>query len=211
MRKSCQRIVSPSSLRALLRRDSTFERILDDFGPPPDWRRAPGFSTLCQIIIEQQVSLDSAAACYRRLRQGLGDVTPKKIERCDEQQLKLFGLSKQKARYLKALAQAVTGRQIDLQRLDSLPSDVVYQQLTAITGIGPWTASIYLMFCLRAPDIFPLGDVAAINTVQALWGVRDQQDLVDLTYRWKPYRSLATFCCWHHYLQSRNRSPPYDA
>jgi len=78
-------------------------------------------------------------------------------------------------------------------------------ELIQIQGIGDWTIDVYLMFCLQSPDIFPIGDIALVNTLKELYGCNDKTEMLVLAENWKPYRSMATYFLWHHYLQKRNR------
>jgi DNA-3-methyladenine glycosylase II len=115
-------------------------------------------------------------------------------------------ISRQKAKYLRALSTAILDVDIDLDELPKLEETEIRKQLTSIKGIGEWTTDIYLMFCLQAKDIFPLGDIAQVTTIKELYGTNSKQEIIELTEKWKLYRSLAVYFLWHYYLKKRNRN-----
>jgi len=96
-------------------------------------------------------------------------------------------------------------RQLDLDRLPELPVPDVRSQLIKVKGIGDWTTDIYLMFCLQAKDVFPIGDDAVVNTIKELTDAVSKEEILEHSHRWKPYRSLATYFLWHYYLSKRKR------
>jgi DNA-3-methyladenine glycosylase II len=198
-------IVNEKDIKALIRRDKLFARILKQYGPPPDWSREPGFISLSKIILEQQVSLASANAHYQKLHAYLGEFSPSNILKLTGDEMRSCQISRQKAKYLRELSTAIINNEIDLLKLAGLNEQEIRTQLTAIKGIGHWTTDIYLMFCLQAKDIFPIGDVAVVNTVKELSGAQTLEDICKLAEHWKPLRSLAVFFFWHYYLKKRNR------
>ncbi|MBC7891112.1 MAG: DNA-3-methyladenine glycosylase 2 family protein [Sphingobacteriaceae bacterium] len=190
----------------LASQDKDFARILEQHGYPPLWSRKPGFATLLHIILEQQVSLASAKAAFEKLRERLGEVTPAAFLSLSDEELKTCFFSRQKTRYGRALAEAVTSGSLDLERLTLQPDDAVRANLTRLPGIGTWTADIYLMLALHHPDLFPLGDLAAVNALKSLKQLpRDtpREALAELAATYRPYRSVATFLLWHFYLCER--------
>lgn len=198
-----------AAARSLTGSDSDLARLVDDHGLPEFWQRAPGFSTLVLLILEQQVSLASAWAVYERLRAGLGDVTPTSVHSSSDGRLRTFGLTRQKARYVTSLAEAVGGGRLDLDRLPGLPDEEVRHILTSFTGIGPWTADVYLLACLRRPDIWPVGDRAlqvAVRETLTLPAVPDASALARIGERWAPWRAVAARLLWHGYLARRDRT-----
>jgi DNA-3-methyladenine glycosylase II len=198
-------IVNPKDTKRLLKTDKIFARIHKQYGPPPNWTRPQGFITLSKIILEQQVSLASAAAHFIKLESFLPEFSPTHILQLSDEEMRRCQISRQKTAYLRALSNAILQDDIDLSKLSSLDEAEVRKQLTAIKGIGHWTADIYLMFCLQAKDIFPAGDIAVINTVKELSGAKTKEEIIQLAEKWKPYRSLATYYLWHYYLRKRNR------
>ncbi|MEE8444726.1 MAG: DNA-3-methyladenine glycosylase 2 family protein [Alphaproteobacteria bacterium] len=190
----------------LVASDRDLARVVDQFGPPVPRRRKQGFATLMLLILEQQVSLASARATYRRLEERLGGaLEPDRFLALDDAALKGAGLSRQKARYGRALAGAVADGGLRLGTLARLDDDGVRARLTAITGIGAWTADVYLMMALRRPDIWPVGDLAlavAVEKVKRLPARPDQATLVALGEAWRPWRAVAARILWHYYLNT---------
>jgi DNA-3-methyladenine glycosylase II len=188
-----------------VKRDKVFATIYKQYGAPPDWSREPGFVSLSMIILEQQVSLASARAHFEKLAANLGEFSPANILKLTDEEMRACQISRQKAKYLRALSTAIIGEELDLMRLSGFNEPEIRTQLTSIKGIGHWTTDIYLMFCLQAKDIFPIGDIAVVNTVRELWGLKTSEEILVLAEKWKPQRSLAAYFCWHHYLKIRNR------
>src|ERR1035437_770055 len=161
-------IVNQPDITRLFKADGIFVTIHDLYGEPPNWNRPQGFTTLARIILEQQVSLQSANAHFTKLNSALSSFTPQEILQLSDTEMRQCQISRQKATYLRALSAAVLDRKIDLEGLSDLPVADIRDQLTSIKGIGHWTADIYLMFCLQAKDIFPIGDIAVVKTIMEL-------------------------------------------
>jgi DNA-3-methyladenine glycosylase II len=196
------------AVRELATRDPDLAGIVDRFGPPPMWGRPAGFTTLVHIVLEQQVSLASAQAAFDRLRDGVDALTPDRFLALDDAQLLAFGFSRQKTRYVRNLARAVASGALDLEGLARLPDEDVHRALVALTGVGPWTASIYLLMVLRRPDVWPATDMAlaaAVAEVKGLEGRLDPDQMQALAARWRPWRSVAARLFWHDYLSRRGR------
>jgi DNA-3-methyladenine glycosylase II len=189
-----------------MKKDVLFSDIYKQFGPPPNWVRPQGFVSLVKIILEQQISLASANAHFNKLNGYLPDLTPIEILKLSDEELRTCQISRQKSRYLRALSQAVLNDELDLMELNNLPEQEVRNQLIKIKGIGNWTADIYLMFCLQAKDIFPIGDIAVVNATKDLTDAQTKEDIINLAENWKPLRSLASYFLWHYYLKKRGRS-----
>ncbi len=198
-------IVNQKDINRLLKTDRLFESIHERFGPPPDWTRPRGFISLSRIILEQNVSLASAYAHFLKLEGYLSEFTPASILRLSDEEMRYCHISRQKATYLRALSTAITAKSIELETLPGLNEPEVRKKLTAIKGIGDWTADIYLMFCLQSRDIFPIGDIAIVNTVKELTDARTKEEIVSLAGKWKPLRSLGTYFLWHYYLSKRKK------
>jgi DNA-3-methyladenine glycosylase II len=194
------------AVAALVASDRDLARVVDQFGPPVTHRRKQGFATLMLLILEQQVSLASARATYGRLEVLLeGRLDPDRLLALDDAALRGAGLSRQKMRYGRALAVAVTNGGLKLDRLARLDDDAVRARLTAITGIGAWTADVYLMTALRRPDVWPIGDLAlavAAEKVKRLPARPDPLALVALGEAWRPWRAVAARILWHYYLNT---------
>ncbi len=198
-------IVNRQDTEHLLKIDDIFGKIYNLYGAPPDWQRPEGFVSLVHIILEQQVSLQSAKAHFDRLNAYLPAFTPAEMKKLTDSEMRQCQVSRQKAVYLRALSSAIDDGSLNLQDLRHLPGDEVRRQLKSVKGIGDWTASIYLMFCLQDKDIFPWGDIAVINTVKELTPARSHEEIAVRANRWKPYRSLASYFLWHYYLRKRGR------
>lgn len=201
------KIVKPEVIDYLCATDPIFQQINLLCGPPPEWERSQGFETLCRIILEQQVSLESARAAYLKLKSNAREFTPSSILKLTDEQMRSSYVSRQKTKYLRALASAVEVEKLDLAKLSDLDPVTVEERLTSVTGIGTWTAAIYMMFCLKSPDLFPDGDIALINSVKELKGVSTKDEAVAASAIWQPYRTCASYFLWHYYLKKRGRQP----
>jgi DNA-3-methyladenine glycosylase II len=197
------------TVSALTADDSDLAALVAAHGIPPLWLRPPGFASLVLFILEQQVSLASAAAAYRKVLDRVGTMAPGLVLATTPEELRLDGVSRQKDRYLRALSAAVVSGALDLAGLADLPDDDVRRALVTLPGIGRWTADVYLLACLGRPDLWPVGDralqVAAAEALH-LEVVPDQSGLELLGERWRPHRSTAARLLWHGYLVRRGRS-----
>lgn len=193
----------------LVERDPSIARQIEAHGFPLLWTRPAGFSTLVLLILEQQVSLASAAATYRKILARLGEMTPDRVLATSVEDLRADGVSRQKDRYLRVLATALGDGTLDLASLDGLDDLAARRHLTALPGIGPWTADAYLLACLGRPDVWPVGDralqVAAAEALD-LPDVPDQAELERIGERWRPLRAVAAQVLWHGYLERRGRT-----
>jgi DNA-3-methyladenine glycosylase II len=187
----------------LAERDRDLARILRTDGVPPLWARPPGFGTLLRIILEQQVSLASARAAYRRLVAGVRPLTPRRLRALGSARVRRLGITRQKAAYCVNLSHAVCSGGLDLRALRTLDDDAARSHLVRIKGIGPWTADIYLLMAVRRPDIWPVGDVAlakAVRTVKHLRRLPSPARLSEIAEAWRPFRAVAARMLWQHYL-----------
>jgi len=182
-------------------------RLLAQVGYPPLWQREARFSTLVHIILEQQVSLASAQAAFDRLVLALDShVEPEPFLSLSDEALRAVGFSRQKARYGRCLATAFLDGTVDIGRLARSTDDEVRAELTAVKGIGNWTADVYLMMCLGRGNLWPVGDRAlavAVKEVQKLATVPKQEELLALGEVYRPWRTAVAFLYWHYYLQTR--------
>ncbi|MGC4002710.1 MAG: DNA-3-methyladenine glycosylase 2 family protein [Pirellulales bacterium] len=186
-------------------RDAELRAILRTHGYPPLWTRPNTFETLVHIILEQQVSLASAKAALEKLRERIESITPERVLALTDDDLRACYFSRQKTGYVRALATELQTGALDLARLKKLPDDRVRARLIALKGIGHWTIDIYLIFVLHRTDIFPSGDLAAVNAlrrVKRLPAGTSRNALLVLTAAWSPYRTLATMLLWHDYLST---------
>jgi DNA-3-methyladenine glycosylase II len=197
------------ALDELAARDPTLAASIRRYGPPPMWSRPPGFATLLQIVLEQQVSLASARAAYERLVLAANPLTPARLLELTDAELLAIGFSRQKARYGRALATALEDGSLDLDAVARLPDDQAHDALVALPGIGPWTATTYLLMALGRPDVWPSGDVAlqaAAAEVLELDTRPSAAALNEIGEAWRPWRSVAARVLWHDYLQRRGRA-----
>ena len=173
-------------------------------GVPPRWSREPGFVSLTHIILEQQVSLASARAAFDRLGERLGGtITPDGFLSLDDVALRQIGFSRQKAGYVRGLAAALADGAVDLGAIGGLPDQEAHDELVAIRGVGPWTASVYLMFALDRSDVWPPGDRAlhvSMGRVFALSAAPATDAATQMAQEWRPWRSAAARLLWHEYL-----------
>jgi DNA-3-methyladenine glycosylase II len=195
-----------SAVRVLALGDRRLAKLVARHGVPPLWGRRPGFATLLRIILEQQVSLASARAIYRRLGMAVERVTPADILALGVARLQGLGLTRQKASYACGLATQVLQGQLALDKLGRYDDDEAREQLMRVRGIGPWTASIYLLMALRRPDIWPPGDLAlhkALGRLDGATGLPSSSEAEQLAMRWRPLRAVAARILWHAYLAER--------
>ncbi len=203
---------SPSTFtkacKALSAKHESIRTIVDTYGIPPLYSRPFGFDTLVQIILEQQVSLASGRAVFNRLQSYLGALTPGGLLQMDKDQLRACSVSRQKAGYLHHLSETVASGKLNLDNVQDADDDEVRKLLMQVKGIGPWTADVVLMLCLQRHDVFPIGDVALVNSVRHIHGKEDWPiaDILLYSQAYAPYRTAAAYCYWHAYIQRKNIS-----
>jgi DNA-3-methyladenine glycosylase II len=194
--------------RKLSEGDADLAAVLEKYGMPPLWTREPGFPTLVYIILEQQVSLASARALYQRVQDVIRPFTPARFLKLSPGEMRRLGFSRQKAHYTRLLAEAIHRKQFALHKLHEFEDQVAREQLTALKGVGPWTADIYLLSALRRPDIWPVGDLALTTAVQEVKRLRKRpspQKLETMSTPWRPWRAVAARLFWHAYLCKRGQ------
>ncbi|WP_297771907.1 DNA-3-methyladenine glycosylase [uncultured Roseovarius sp.] len=172
-------------------------------GPLPLRRNPDGFSRLLSAIVSQQVSVASANAIWGRLETA-GFTRPEAVLRVSDEELRAVGLSRQKARYARALAEA----DIDYAALRSAPDAEVVETLTQVSGIGVWTAEIYAMFSLGRADVFAPGDLALQEATRLLYELEDrpkERALRQMAEAWSPWRSVAARLLWAYYRVAKDR------
>lgn len=183
--------------------DRDLAHILETYGYPPMWTRSNSFETLVHIILEQQVSLASALATLNKLKQYKGEITPHNMLSLNDEEMRTCYVSRQKAGYIRGLAHAINNETIDLAALAALPDEQVRTELIQLKGIGNWTIDVYLMFALQRADLFPIGDLAAVNALKRLkqldQGI-DRTSILRISASWQPFRSVASMILWHYYL-----------
>lgn len=199
----------PQVCKGLSKLDEDLALVLDRHGVPPLWDRPQGFATLIHIILEQQVSLASAKACFDKLVARLGELTPETLLTLDDAEMKAVGFSRQKASYARHLAEAVLEGRFDFERVHSLPDGDAKHELMQLKGVGQWTADIYLLMVMLRADIMPRGDLALHIAWQKLTGSPQRpgsDEFIEIAERWRPHRSVAARLLWHFYLSERNNA-----
>jgi DNA-3-methyladenine glycosylase II len=187
--------------------DLIFKNILLQHSYPPMWTRPASFATLIHIVLEQQVSLASARAAFNKLKEKIGQVTPVSLLKLSDEELRACYFSRQKTVYARHLAEAFLSKKIQLNKLTTSHDDIVRGILKQVKGIGDWTADVYLLFALQRTDVFPIGDLAMVNAlkeVKQLPAKTPKEDILLLAEPWRPYRSIAVYLLWHHYIKTRN-------
>jgi DNA-3-methyladenine glycosylase II len=189
-------------------KDADLKQIVDSYGYPPFWNREPSFETLLHFILEQQVSLASAKAALEKLRSLIGPVTPEHLLSLSDAQLRACYFSRQKTSYARSLATAVADQKLVIEELANLSDEVIRQKLKQIKGIGHWTVDVFLLMSLHHLDVFPLGDVAILNStrhVKNLDPTAGKVEIATIAETWKPYRSIAAYLLWHAYLSKKGK------
>ena len=178
-------------------------------GPPPLRRREPGFAGLAAIIVSQQVSVASASAIFGRLEARVAPLEAARLAAATDEDLRGCGLSAPKIRALRAVAEAIAEGRLDLEGLSALDAEDAHRALVAVKGIGPWTADIFLLFCLGHPDAFPAGDLALQEAAKLALALKTRPDaarLERIAERWRPWRGVAARMLWAYYRAVKTRS-----
>ena len=201
-----------TATQALIELDPRLANILAIAGPPPLRRREGGFAGLASIVVSQQLSTASAAAIWGRLTAMLDPLDAAAFLRVRAPRLKRAGLSAAKIRTLKAIASALKSGTFDLAALVDRPADEAHAALTALHGIGPWTADIYLLFCLGHPDAWPAGDLALQEAMRLGFGLKTRpsaKEMIALAEAWRPWRGVAAKLLWAYYraIKGRDAAP----
>ena len=192
--------------KKLSRKDPDLAAIIKNHGYPPMWTRPASFQSLILFILEQQVSLASAYAAFKKLKEKIGFVTPAKILLLTDAELRACYFSRQKIVYARELAMAVKTKKLILKKLEDGHEDEVRLQLKKIKGIGDWTADVYLMHSLQRTDLFPLGDIALVNSLKEVKQLHkhiSKEEMLKIAEPWRPYRTIAAMILWHAYIQKR--------
>jgi DNA-3-methyladenine glycosylase II len=184
---------------AVLRRDRELRRLIDAVGPIDLRGHRPYFWVLCNAILAQQVSGAAARTIIGRVR----DLYPRRrfpdprsVLSTSTTKLRACGVSRQKARYLHALAEAFEVGDLKGVRFSRLSDEEIVERLTAIVGIGRWTAEMFLMFSMRRPDVFPVDDLGIRKGMERYFGCSGAEAMVECAERWRPYRTVASVYIW---------------
>ena len=197
-----------AGLAGLVMLDARLEHVVNRAGPVPLRRTDPGYRGIANIIVSQMVSKASAAAIWSRMETTLGTISTQTVDAMSDDDCRLLGLSRAKADALRRVARAVIGGELDLEAICTIEGAAAIRELTAIKGVGRWTAEVYLLFCAGHPDVFPVGDVALQNAVgpALMLEVRPSaRELDELTEIWAPWRSVAARLFWAYYATEMRR------
>ena len=190
----------------LAKKDKDLRGVIRAHGYPPMWTRPASFQTLILTILEQQVSLASAYAAFKKLKERIGYVTPSKVLSLTDEELRSCYFSRQKIVYARELAKAIQSKQLQLKKFTNAHEDEVRIELKKIKGIGDWTVDVYLMHALQRTDLFPLGDIALVNSLKEVKQLHSQttkEKMLKISESWRPYRTIASMILWHAYIQKR--------
>jgi DNA-3-methyladenine glycosylase II len=197
---------SPKAVGALRAADDVMARLIDEHGALvrkdlKNERPGDAYGALLRSIVGQQLSTKAARTIYGRMLELFDGHAPSPLQllAANPDDIRAAGLSRPKINYLRDLAQHVEDGELELERLDELPDEEVIEQLTAVKGIGEWSAHMFLMFHLGRPDVLPVGDQGIRRAVQVQYGLRklpDAKRLEKLARPWRPYRTLACLYLW---------------
>ncbi len=191
-----------AGIKALRRKCAVIRRMHDAAGDPPLRRREAGFEGLARIIVGQQLSVASASAIWTRTIAAVQPFDAPTLLAIPEPELRAAGLSRGKIKTLNAMAREVAASGLDLGRLDHLANEDIHAALTRISGVGPWTADVFLMFCIGRADVFAPGDLALQVAAQMAMDLDERptaKELAAIAERWKPWRGVAARLLWAYY------------
>jgi DNA-3-methyladenine glycosylase II len=197
-----------AGMAALVAQDPRLAPVLGRTGMPALRRRDAGFEGLCRIVCGQQLSTASAAAIWGRVAAAFDPFHHDTLRRSRAERLARLGLSRPKIKTLKAVSAAIAKGHIDLDAVGRMEADQAHAALTALHGIGPWTADIYLLFCLGNADAWPAGDLALQEAVRIVFNLRQRPDakrMVKLAEPWRPWRGVAAHLFWAYYRVAKQR------
>jgi DNA-3-methyladenine glycosylase II len=196
------------AIRVLVKQDKRLKPILDVTGMPALRRREPGFTGLAHIVTGQQLSTASAAAIWGRLTKAFDPFDQHAVRRARADRLGRLGLSAAKIKTLKSLAREIAAERVNLDVLAEEDADAAHHTLTALHGIGPWTADVYLLFCLGHGDAWPAGDIAIQEGVKLGLGLKARpnvKQMAPLAEPWRPLRGAAAHLWWSYYRAMKKR------
>jgi DNA-3-methyladenine glycosylase II len=190
----------------LAKKDKELKGIIKQYGYPPLWTRPATFQTLILTILEQQVSLASAYAAFKKLKARIGYVTTAKILSLTDEEMRACYFTRQKMGYARELAKAIQSKQVILKNFSVAKDEEVRECLIKIKGIGHWTIDVYLMHALQRTDLFPLGDIALVNSLKEVKQLPkniSKEKMLEIADSWRPYRTIAAMILWHSYICRR--------
>jgi DNA-3-methyladenine glycosylase II len=204
-----------AAMHALVAQDSRLAPVLAASGMPTLRQRAPGFAGLASVICGQQLSTYAAAAIWARIVDAYEDPAHHHFRLARADKLRRLGLSAAKIKTLKFIANEIHHGRLDLARIAEAPADDAHNMLTALHGIGPWTADIYLLFCMGNADAWPAGDLALQEAIRVALGLKARpaaKQMAEIGEAWRPYRGAAAHLFWAYYRVTKragfNAAPP---
>jgi DNA-3-methyladenine glycosylase II len=206
-----------TAMQALIAQDARLQPLLAATGMPALRQRAPGFAGLAAVICGQQLSTFAAAAIWARVVEAFGEPEHHHFRKARADRLRRIGLSAAKIKTLRFIAGEIHQGRLDLATLADLPADEAHKMLTALHGIGPWTADIYLLFCLGNADAWPAGDLALQEAARIVLGLNARptvKEMISIGDSWRPYRGAAAHLLWAYYRVAKRatfEAAPPDA
>jgi DNA-3-methyladenine glycosylase II len=197
-----------AGLAELVAADPRLAEVAAVAGAPQLRRRPGGYAGIARIVVSQQLSTASASAIWERLAAAYDPLTPQSLIRARAERLARIGLSAPKIRALKEIARAISGGALDCDALEAMPADAAHAALCAVHGIGPWTADIYLLFCLGHPDAWPSGDLALQEAARLAFALKARptaKEIAVLAEPWRPWRAVAARLLWAYYRSVKQR------
>jgi len=182
--------------------EPAFQKIVDAIGLPPLRRQEAGFKGLVRIITYQLISLQAANSIWARVEDTFSDFSPKTMQNAPDEDFSACGLSRPKIKAIRAVCDHINNGKLSLTKLETAENSQIFDQLTSIKGIGPWSAQLYLLANLGRSDVFPYGDVALQESAKLLFGLKTRptaKELQNQAILWKPYRAAAACLFWSHY------------
>jgi DNA-3-methyladenine glycosylase II len=204
-----------TAVHVLIEQDPRWQPVFAKSGMPAIRRREGGYAGLCSIVCGQQVSTASAAAIRARLFAAFEPFHHDTVRLARGDKLARLGLSRPKIRAVKEIGHAISRKHIDLDAVAAMEADQAHAALTALHGIGPWTADIYLLFCLGNADAWPAGDLALQEAARLAFGLKQRPDakaMANLGEKWRPWRGVAAHLLWAYYhVVKRREGAPVQA
>jgi DNA-3-methyladenine glycosylase II len=197
-----------AALARLTEAEPRFGALIATAGRPPLRRRAGGFTGLAATVVSQQLSTASAGAIFGRLAAAFDPLDAAAIVKARPQKLARIGLSRPKIKALKEIARAIIRGHLALDTLAEIGADTAHAALTAVHGIGPWTADIYLLSCLGHADAWPAGDLALQEAAKLAFGLKARptaKEMAELAEPWRPFRAVAARILWTYYRTVKGR------
>jgi DNA-3-methyladenine glycosylase II len=197
-----------TGLKVLLAADPRLAAVAEVAGPLPLRRRPGGFAGIAAIVVSQQLSTASSAAIWGRLAAAYDPFTPQRLLKARADRLASLGLSRPKIRALKEIARAIVGGSLDCDALPDMDADAAHAALCAVHGVGPWTADIYLLFCLGHADAWPAGDLALQEGARLAFALPERptaKETLALAQPWRPWRGVAARLLWAYYRAVKQR------